>query len=171
MSEQQTDASTQNGNDTSDTTSGAGDEFKPITSQDDLNRIITDRIGRERSKFADYKDLKAKAQRFDELEAANKSEIDKANDAKAQAEARAARAEADALRLRVAAKHGISDEDADLFLTGTDEETLARQATRLSQHSSDRKKNGNVVPREGTTTSALQNDERATARALFGSGG
>lgn len=165
-----TSASTQDGNGTSGDTSAAGDEFKPITSQEDLNRVITERINRERSKFADYKDLKAKADKFDELEAANKSEVEKAKEATTAAEQRAAKAEADALRLRVAAKHGISDEDADLFLTGTDEETLTKQAERLMQHASDRKKNGNVVPKEGSTTHAAPDDERAAARALFGSG-
>lgn len=173
MSEQQTaDASTQDGNTTtSGTTSDAGDKFEPITSQDELNRVIGERIDRERAKFADYKDLKAKASKFDELEAANQSELEKANNAKTAAEERAAQAEAAALRLRVAAKHGISDEDADLFLTGTDEETLTKQATRLGQHASDRKKNGNVVPKEGSTASAGANEELAAARELFGSRG
>jgi hypothetical protein len=172
MSEQSTtDSSNQDGNnDSGDATSGAGDEFKPITSQDDLNRIIADRIGRERAKFSDYKDLKAKASKFDELEAANKSEIEKANDARTEAEQRAARAEADALRWKVAAKHGVSDEDAELFLTGTDEETLTKQAERLTQHSSDRKKNGNVVHREGSTSTPTVADDRAFVRELFGHG-
>lgn len=50
-----------------------------------------------------------------------------------EAAQRAARAEAEALRWRIAAKHGISDEDAELFLTGSDEETLARQAERFKE--------------------------------------
>lgn len=38
-----------------------------------------------------------------------------------------------ALRYRVAALHGIkSEEDIDLFLTGSDEETLTKQAQRIS---------------------------------------
>lgn len=162
-----TSASTQDGNQTSDTTSGAGDEFKPITTQEDLNRIITDRVNRERAKFSDYKDVKAKAARFDELEAANKSEIEKANDARTQAEQRAAQAEAAALRWKVAAKHGISDEDAELFLTGTDEETLTKQAQRLTDRVADRKKNGNVVPKEGSTTQPTDDPMRKFTRQLF----
>lgn len=108
------------------------------------------------------------AKKLADLEAANKSEIEKANDAKAAAEKDAADAKAEALRLRIATKHGISDEDADLFLTGTDEETLKKQAERLTQRNSERKKNGNVVPREGSTSTAAPDDERAAARALFG---
>jgi hypothetical protein len=40
-------------------------------------------------------------------------------------------AKAEALRFRVAAANGISQEDADIFLTGTDEDSLKRQAERL----------------------------------------
>jgi hypothetical protein len=164
--------STQDGNNTtSDTTSGAGDTFTPITSQDDLNRIISDRISRERSKYSDYADIKAKAARLDELVAADKSEAEKAAERAAAAESERDAAKAEALRLRIAAKHGVSDDDADLFLTGTDEETLTRQAERLAQRTSDRKKNGNVVPREGTTSGQPAEDEmRAFTRQLFNVG-
>jgi hypothetical protein len=37
----------------------------------------------------------------------------------------------EALRFRVAASSGISDEDAEIFLTGPDEESIKRQAERL----------------------------------------
>jgi hypothetical protein len=70
--------------------------------------------------------------RLDEIEAASLSDLEKAQREANEAKEIAAKATADALRLRVAAKHGISDEDADLFLTGTDEDTLTRQAERLS---------------------------------------
>ena len=43
-------------------------DFKPITSQDDLNRIIGERVARAKAKYADYEDVKAKAARLDELE-------------------------------------------------------------------------------------------------------
>ena len=160
-------ASTEDGNkQTSGDTSAAGDEPKTVTL---TTKQLAERL--ERARPADYDDLKAKAARLDEIEAANKSEIERANDAKAAAEQRAAKAEADALRLRVAAKHGISDEDADLFLTGTDEATLTKQAERLTQRTSDRKKSGNHVPREGTTPSDPPKDElREFTRQLFQGG-
>lgn len=44
-------------------------------------------------------------------------------------------AAAKVMRWQVAAKHGLSAEDVDLFLTATDEETLEKQAQRLSQSS------------------------------------
>ena len=56
---------------------------------------------------------------------------------RAQAQARefeesATKAQAEALRWRIAAKHGISDDDAETFLTGSDEAALTRQAERLA---------------------------------------
>jgi len=69
--------------------------------------------------------------------------------------------------IRVAVEHGISIEDADLFLTGKDDATLRAQAQRLADREADRKKNGNVVPREGTSTRPAEGDEAAFARSLF----
>ena len=109
------------------------------------------------------------AKRLAEIEEAQKSEAEKAADRMREIERERDEAKRDAVRFKVASKFGISDEDADLFLTGTDEETLTKQAERLSQHSSDRKKNGNVVPREGSTSSAAPDAERAAVRDLFAS--
>lgn len=162
----ETSASTQGGNTTSETTPGAGDGFKPITSQDELNRIIGERV--KRAKPADYDELRTKAARLDEIEQANKSEAEKLAERAAAAERERDQAKATALRLRVAAKHGISDEDADLFLTGADEATLTKQAERLAQRADGRKKAGNHVPREGNNPNSGSNsDMREFTRRLF----
>lgn len=60
-----------------ETTSGNGD-WTPPASQEELNRIIAARVSREREKFADYDDIKSKAAKFDEVEEAAKSELEKA---------------------------------------------------------------------------------------------
>lgn len=83
------------------------------------------------------KSLKAKAQRLDEIEDAQKSEAQRAAERIAELEAQANEAKRDALRFKVASKHGISDEDAELFLTASDEETLTKQAERLAAHRED----------------------------------
>jgi len=48
--------------------------------QEDVNKIVGDRIAREREKFADYDAIKEKAAKFDEMEEANKSELQKAHE-------------------------------------------------------------------------------------------
>lgn len=163
----ETSTSTEGGNTTSETTPGAGDGFKPITSQDDLNRIIGERV--KRAKPADYDDLKAKAAKLDEIEQANKSEIEKANDRVAKAEAEAAKVPslvAGQLREHLAKLHAIDSEDAELFLTATDPELLLKQADRLLARGSQRKKS-NHVPREGTSPTSGGSEERELARSLF----
>lgn len=100
MSEQQVEATQSNaaeagaGNESSGTTATAGDGFKAITSQEELNAAIADRIARERAKFKDYGDLKAKASKLDELEEAQKTELQKIQERAEAAEKRAADLEA-----------------------------------------------------------------------------
>ena len=45
-----------------------------------MNAIIQDRLARERTKYADYDALKAKAQQFDAAEEAGKTELQKATE-------------------------------------------------------------------------------------------
>lgn len=82
-------------------------------------------------------ELAAARAELDKINRANETALEKAQREANEAKEAAATAAADALRLRVAAKHGISDEDADLFLTGTDEDTLNRQAERLSHRNAE----------------------------------
>jgi len=153
--------------------SGKDGGFKPITSQDELNAALKDRLARERAKFADYNDLKKKAEQFDAAQDAAKTEAEKTADRIAALEREVTEAKSAALRSRIQAKFAIADEDADLFLTATDEDTLTKQAQRLAERAEDRKKNGNVVPREGRTPASgdsKDSSERQFARNLFASG-
>ena len=109
------------------------------------------------AKYADYDDLKAKA------EGAKTAE-----ERMAELEREIAVTKHEALKRRVQAAHQISDEDADLFLTGTDEESLTAQAKRLADRESERRKNNNRVPNEGKTPPKAGADEmREFTRNLF----
>lgn len=48
--------------------------------QSQLNAIVADRLSREREKYAGFDVLKEKAAKFDEIEAANKTELEKATE-------------------------------------------------------------------------------------------
>jgi hypothetical protein len=116
------------------------------------------------------KENSAAAKRLAEIEEAGKSEAQKAQDRIATLERELEATRSAALRSRIQAKHGISDEDAELFLTGSDEDTLTKQAERLAQRAEDRKKNGNHAPLQGRTpssSSADDGDMREFARNLF----
>jgi hypothetical protein len=164
------------GNTGGDQSASGSAEFKPITSQDELNKALSERLTRERNKvsarFADYDEVKAKAAEFDKLADANKSEIEKLTDRVTKAESEAAKLPervADQLRTHLIAVHEINADDAELFLTAKDPEVLIKQAERLVGREKDRKKQGNHVTREGTNTNAATSDERETARRLFSS--
>ena len=130
---------------------------EPTLTQADVDKLIDGVIARERKKHAaEVKDLKAKA----EAGATAEERI-----AALEAEVEASKREA--MRRRVQAAHGISDEDADLFLTGTDEETLTSQAKRLADRESERKKQGNRAPREGDNPKPGDDPMRTFTRGLF----
>ena len=62
-------------------TPAAGEQQTERTfTQAEMNAIISDRLTRERSKYADYDDLKAKAAQFDAAQEAGKTELQKANE-------------------------------------------------------------------------------------------
>ena len=141
---------------------GTNDDAPQTFTQEQVNELVgkarTDERRKAQAKFADYDDLRTKAEGAKTLE-----------DRIADMESRAMQAEARALRSDIAARFGISAEDRDLFLTGTDEETLTTQAARLADRVTDRKKQGNVAPKEGGNPEGKPNtDERAFVRELFG---
>ena len=133
--------------------------------QADVDRIVRERVKREREKFADYDDLKAKAEGAKTVE-----------ERMAQLERDLATEKATALKAQVAARFGVSTEpdeetglsDADLFLTGKDEETLTAQAKRLAKRVSDRESTNNIVPTEGATPRAVPDEKSAFADFLTG---
>lgn len=92
-------------------------------SVEEVNKIVENRLARERAKYPDYDDLKAKAGRLDELEQQQMGELEKANKRSADleqqlAEATAARKDS-LLRAAVvseAAKRNVIDPDAALAL-------------------------------------------------------
>lgn len=99
--------------------------FTPPASQDELNKIISERVARERSKFADYTDLKSKAAKFDELDQASKTEQERLTEKLVAAEARAAEIEGRALRLEVASENGLTPAQAKRLVGSTREELEA----------------------------------------------
>lgn len=135
---------------------GTQQEKEQTFTQADVDRIVKERIERERKRYADYDELKAKA-----------GEKVTAEERIADLEKRYADAESRALRANVASEYGISAEDRDLFLTGTDEETLTAQAKRLADRESERKKRSNHVPNEGNNPKPSADSMRDFTRGLF----
>lgn len=110
----------------------AGQEFKPIQSQDELNRIIGQRVERERARFADYDEVKTKAAEFDKVAEASKTELQKANDRAEAAEKRAALFEAKEQRAAWAAEITKDSAVPAHLLRGETREALEEHFTQLA---------------------------------------
>lgn len=91
---------------------------------------------RDARKQADKKAAELQAQ-LDAINAEKLSDLEKAQQAQAAAEEDAADARRDALRYRLASRYEISEEDAELFLTGDTEEAMTAQAERLAARQPD----------------------------------
>ena len=108
-------------------------EEKTFT-QDELNAIVADRLAREKAKYEGFDELKAKAEKYDELEEANKSELQKASErvASLEAELESVRKteEVRAIRDKVATETGIPAN----LLTGDTEEACTAQANAIKEY-------------------------------------
>lgn len=133
------------------------------------NNTVTDV---ESSTETDGIDWKAKAREWERRAKENKSAADDKRTVEqklAELEAKHAEAEARMQRTEIASKYGITPEDRDLFLVGSDAVTLEAQAKRLAERIADTKKNGNVARNEGDTKSTgnANDDELEVASRLF----
>lgn len=115
----------------------ASDDGGKTFTQADIDRIVADRLARQKAQFGDYDDLKTKAAELEELRKAQMtkeellaSELEAANKRIEAAEAAKAKVELDALRARIATEHKLPAALAGR-LTGTNEEELKADAAAL----------------------------------------
>lgn len=86
MSETTTSTGTADGA-TTETTTETTTGFKPIESQEDFDKAVADRLRRQKAQYAGHDEYRTKAEKYDQLEASQKTELEKAVD-KAKAEGR-----------------------------------------------------------------------------------
>ena len=126
------DPSNEGGGDTGEQQQDDGGKPERTFTQDDLDKAVRDRLNREKAKYADYGDLKSKADQLDQLTAAQKTAEQRAAEDLAKAQKAAADALAEAVRYKAAGKAGIDPESDDFALIGSgDEETVMARAARL----------------------------------------
>lgn len=108
-----------------------GNQEQKTFTQDELNAVVNDRLKREREKYADYSDIKKKAELYDKYEEASKSEIQKATEKaeKLQKELDEIKREAAlrGIREKVSSETGVPAN----LLTGTTEEDCKTQAEAI----------------------------------------
>ena len=113
-------------------------EFKPITTQEDFDNAIKERLSREKSKYSDYDQLKSRVAELEEENVGLKSTIEATNQSKAytdkqleELQSQIAGYETASLRTRIALQYGLPYDLADR-LQGTDEESFKADAERLA---------------------------------------
>lgn len=109
------------------TGSTGGSSFTPIASQEEFDRAVGERINRERARFADYDELKAKAAKLDEAEAKTKTELQKERERAEKAERELIKAQHESLKTRVASSKGVPASS----ITGSTQEELEKSADEL----------------------------------------
>lgn len=115
-------------------TTAAGEQQEPRTfTQEEVNSIVADRLNRERAKYADYDDLKAKASQYD----TTKVQLDALNSANARRD----------MIARVAAATGCPAE----LLTGDTEEACTAQAQAITAFAKTQQPAGYPNVRDGGT--------------------
>lgn len=101
--------------------------------QDEVNNIVKERLGRERAKYEGFEELKEKAARFDELEEEKKTELQKAQERAEELEKKLSSLEKEktirAMREKVAQEKGVPVD----LLTGETEEACSAQANGILQ--------------------------------------
>lgn len=115
-------------------TTAAGEQQEPRTfTQEEVNSIVADRLNRERAKYADYDDLKAKASQYD----TTKAQLDALNSANARRD----------MIARVAAATGCPAE----LLTGDTEEACTAQAQDITAFAKSQQPAGYPNVKDGGT--------------------
>jgi hypothetical protein len=126
-----------------------------------------DKLRKEAAKYrTEAKTNADAAKRLAEIEEAQKSEAQKAADKIAALEREASEARSEALRARVSTETGVPVD----LLHGDDEDTIRAAAKAAVEWQEARKKSGNRVPKEGTSTKSGPNDDddlREFANDLF----
>jgi hypothetical protein len=146
-----------------ETTPEVGEEFQPITSQEELNKRIGERIAGVKKKYADYDELRSKATEFDKLQEASKTETQKRDERISVLEkellTERRRAFAATKSIPVAAVHGDTLEEWE----ASAEEILAWRADQEKPTKPKTTSSSNLKSGATGTDSRLDGQERAAA--------
>lgn len=126
---------------------GNAGTYTPPATQEDLDRIVEQRLARERAKYGDYETLKEKAERLAQIEREQMSEAERLKAELEQERAERTRVEREALKNRIAAEKGVPA----TLLTGDTEEALTASADALLAFRGEQQeqRRGAHVPGEG----------------------
>lgn len=120
-----------------------GDEFKPINTQEELNKVIGDRLAERekkiRAEYTGYEDLKKQSetwntekQNYEKTIEDNKTKYDDLDKQLTEAKGKIEKYETDALKTRIAIEAGIPT-GLFSYLKGTTEDEIRKSAEELGK--------------------------------------
>ncbi len=155
-------------------TNTAGQQEERTFTQDDVNRIVAERLARKEKEYEGFEELKQKAAKYDEAEERNKSELQKATERAEALQSRVdAMEKADSIRKireQIAAETNVPAS----LLTGETEEDCKTQAAAIASYAAEKNpnypnvkdggsKNGKVVTKSDIMSIK---DEKARLKAI-----
>lgn len=144
-------------------------DFKPIETQEELDRIIQDRLNRQKEKYSDYDKIKTRNAELETKVGTLESTIEESSNAAktheqivADLNAKIAGYETSSLRTRIALQNGLPLDLADR-LVGEDEASIKADAERLAAFM----KPKTTVPPLRSQEPSLGADEDADLKAML----
>lgn len=138
------------------------DEFAAITSQEELDQRIGQRLARERDKFADYDQIKQKAAEYDAAQEAAKTELQREQEARATLEQKIADLETSTLRATLAADSGVPPE----LVAGASEDEMKASIAKLIEFRGEPSRTPKPDPFQGRWHETTDRDTEA--RSVLG---
>ena len=149
-----------------------GDEYIEVEdtlfTQDEIDtKIMPKRLERERAKFADYDELKEKANQVDTIKSEYETKLQEKDSSLSTLQTDLKKAQLETDKVKIVHEFKLSDDLAE-FVTGDDADTMRKRAEKLAKGF----KGGGVPPvnKDGKPSGkGKETDSRRIAKSLFGS--
>lgn len=146
-----------------------GDEYKKVDdtlfTQDEIDtKIMPKRLERERSKFADYDDLKDKAGKVDTIKSEYDTKLQEKDTKLSELNAELGKAKLETDKVKIVNEFKLSDDLAE-FVTGETPDEMRQRAEKLSKGF----KGGTPPLKKEEKPGEKQTDATKIAKSLFGS--
>lgn len=143
-----------------------GDDYKEVDAflQPEVDEIVTKRLDRERSKFADYDSLKEKAAKVDTVENEWKTKLEEANTKATDLEKQVGAAKLETDKVKIVHEFKLPEDLAE-FVTGETADEMRTKAEKLAKGV----KPGSVdLDKKPKPSDEKANDSKQMAGKLFG---
>lgn len=148
-----------------------GDEYTPVSdtlfTQDEIDtKIIPKRLERERSKYADYDQIKEVAGKVDTIKSEYETKLQEKDTVVSELQSNLTKAQLETEKVKIVHEYKLSDELSE-FVTGDTADDMRQRAEKLAKGF----KGGGPSFKKGTKPDADANksDSAKLARSLFGS--